>query len=63
MKFKHAITSTQRPKLQRSSTKAQYTIQSELNLVSTNTKQLHASQQNWKLKHTQFSTRSHSLPF
>ncbi|KAJ6976542.1 hypothetical protein NC653_028631 [Populus alba x Populus x berolinensis] len=54
---------SQRPTLQRSSTKAQYTTQSELNLVSTNTKQLQASQQNWKLKHTLFSTRSHSPPF
>ncbi|KAJ6881239.1 hypothetical protein NC651_027946 [Populus alba x Populus x berolinensis] len=57
------ITPTQRPKLQRSSTTAQYTTQSELNFVSTNTRQLHTSQQNWKLKHTLFSTRSPSPSF
>jgi hypothetical protein len=52
--------SHKRPKLQPTSSKVQQTTQSEMNLVSTTTKQLHSSQQNWKLNPIPFGTSSHS---
>ncbi|KAJ6881157.1 hypothetical protein NC651_027900 [Populus alba x Populus x berolinensis] len=55
------FSSTQRPKLQPISSKVQKITQSEMNLVSTTKKQLHSSQQNWKLNPIPFGTSIHSL--
>jgi hypothetical protein len=51
---------TQRPKLQPTSSKVQQTTQFEINLVSATTKQLHSSQKNWKFNPIPFSTSNHS---
>jgi len=55
------FSSTQRPKLQPIISKVQQITQSEMNLVSTTKKQLHSSQQNWKLNPIPFGTSNHSL--